>query len=81
MGIYSKNLVLQNRIKQNRIKQKNKTEPDKTNLIKMILKYQKLLYKPIIKRKKFTIKVYKNIKRFAPDYEHIIYDDEECEEF
>ena len=42
---------------------------------------QKLLYKHIFDKSKIPQKVYDNIKKYAPNYKHIIYDDKECIDF
>jgi len=55
---------------------KASTESDTTGS-----KIPKIIIQTYYKKEKIPDKIYKNIKKYAPDYEHIIYDDEECEEF
>jgi hypothetical protein len=55
------------------------TDSDKSD--KNDSKIPKIIIQTYYKKEKIPNKVYKNIKKYAPDYEHLIYDDEECEEF
>jgi len=41
----------------------------------------KVIYQTYIDKSKIPQKVYDNIKKYAPDYKHIIFDDTECIEF
>lgn len=41
----------------------------------------KVIYQTYIDKSKIPPKVYDNIKKFAPNYKHIIYDDDECIRF
>ena len=41
----------------------------------------KVIMQTYHKKSKIPNKVYENIKKYAPDYKHIIYDDKECIEF
>jgi hypothetical protein len=45
------------------------------------LKIPKVIIQTYNNKSKIQKKVYKNIKKYAPEYTHIIYDDKECVEF
>ena len=49
--------------------------------INMIPPIPKILIQTYYNKSKIPQKVYDNINKFAPDYKHIIYDDDQCEEF
>ena len=51
------------------------------NKYKEISGIPKVIIQTYYQKNKIPNKVYENIKKFAPEYEHIIYDDPECEDF
>lgn len=53
-------------------------QPNESDLIPPI---PKILIQTYYDKRKIPKKVYDNLKKYAPDYKHIIYDDNECEEF
>ena len=48
------------------------------NLIENNMNIPKIIYQTYHKKNKIPQKVYDNIKKYAPNYKHIIYDDQEC---